>query len=227
MAMSPEMLDAEGFLIVRSDLPSSEMARIRVSADSLDVYGAGTRNLLLLEWCRDIVHALRDNLSRSGFIAPDAMAVQCTLFSKTPSLNWKVALHQDLAVPVAAKVEHPALSGWSEKEGVAFVQPPAASLQGMLAVRLHLDRCMSDDGPLHVVPRSHRHGRLDRAKMRALDRENGRVACVADAGDLLLMRPLLLHASSKAQQPTGSRRVMHFLFGPAEPGFGLQWSIAI
>jgi hypothetical protein len=36
------------------------------------------------------------------------------------------------------------------------------------------------------------------------------------------MRPLALHTSSKA---TGAsrRRVLHFVFGPAELSYGLQW----
>jgi hypothetical protein len=39
----------------------------------------------------------------------------------------------------------------------------------------------------------------------------------------MAMRPLLLHASSKA---TGSsrRRVLHFLFGPPALPFGLEWA---
>jgi hypothetical protein len=36
------------------------------------------------------------------------------------------------------------------------------------------------------------------------------------------MRPLALHASSKATG-TSRRRVLHIVFGPAEPGYGLQW----
>jgi hypothetical protein len=39
----------------------------------------------------------------------------------------------------------------------------------------------------------------------------------------MLMRPLLLHASSKilANNP---RRVLHFVFAPAIPPDGLRWS---
>ncbi|KRB06884.1 hypothetical protein ASD86_12855 [Lysobacter sp. Root690] len=56
---------------------------------------------------------------------------------------------------------------------------------------------------------------------------HGEVECTARPGDLLIMRPLLLHASSKAVQPSGRRRILHFLFGPRDPGFGLRWSLAI
>jgi hypothetical protein len=36
------------------------------------------------------------------------------------------------------------------------------------------------------------------------------------------MRPLLLHASSKAINPN-RRRVLHFLFGSASLPLGLEW----
>lgn len=227
MAMGRETLDTDGFLILGSGLSDIRIGELRAFTDALSVSGAGTRNLLALPWCEEIAAALRGHLSPLGLIDASDMAVQCTLFSKTASLNWKVALHQDLAIPVATRVEHAALSGWSAKEGGIFVQPPARTMRKMLAVRLHLDACGVDDGPLRVVPRSHRYGRLEQAAMRRLDEDTGRVECTAERGELLLMRPLLLHASSKAEQPSGARKVLHFLFGPPQPGFGLQWSISV
>lgn len=65
------------------------------------------------------------------------------------------------------------------------------------------------------------------AKAHALRQDRGETACTAQPGDLLIMRPLLLHASSKASRPQGRRRVLHFLFGPSDPGHGLRWSLAI
>ena len=65
----------------------------------------------------------------------DAVAVQCTYFEKSADRNWLVPIHQDLAIPVARRVEHPALRGWSHKEGSLFVQPPADVLAQLVAVR--------------------------------------------------------------------------------------------
>ena len=48
-------------------------------------------------------------------------------------------VHQDLSIPVREKVPHPALSGWSLKQGTCFVQPPLDVLQQLVAVRVHLD----------------------------------------------------------------------------------------
>jgi hypothetical protein len=49
--------------------------------------------------------------------------------------------------------------------------------------------------------------------------------CIAQTGDVVCMRPLALHSSSKA---TGSsrRRVLHFVFGPSTLPDGLQWATA-
>lgn len=50
--------------------------------------------------------------------------------------------------------------------------------------------------------------------------------CEAEVGAALVMRPLLLHASSKSLG-TGRRRVLHFLFGPPSLPHGLRWQTAV
>jgi ectoine hydroxylase-related dioxygenase (phytanoyl-CoA dioxygenase family) len=214
-----------GWLRIPSGLPHAILEALPVDA-SLGMDGAGSRNLLEQPWCAALVAPIRERLQSMALIAHDAIAVQCTLFRKTLDCNWKVPYHQDLSIPVADDVEHAALSGWSVKEDGHYVQPPADLLQQLLAVRLHLDPCGNDEGPLRVVPRSHRLGRLASDCIGMMDKRNDEVTCIAKTGDLLLMRPLLLHSSSKAMRPTG-RRVLHFLFAPPDPGCGLQWRISV
>jgi ectoine hydroxylase-related dioxygenase (phytanoyl-CoA dioxygenase family) len=108
------------------------------------------------------------------------------------------------------------------KEGRNYVQAPDSLLAKLLAARLHLDDCGANNGPLRVVPGSHRFGRLTEPRARDLLEAAAEIECVLSAGDVLLMRPLLLHASSKCAVP-GHRRVRHFLCGPESPGYGLQW----
>jgi hypothetical protein len=43
---------------------------------------------------------------------------------------------------------------------------------------------------------------------------------------VLVLKPLLLHASSKASMPS-QRRVLHFVFGPPVLPFGLEWPQAV
>jgi len=188
---------------------------------------AGDRELLREPWCAELAVQLRTRLAQAGVLEPDAVAVQCTLFRKSALRNWKVASHQDLSIPVAAPAADPRLWAWSRKQGRHFVQAPVELLERLLAVRLHLDDCGAGDGPLRVVAGSHRYGRLDAAAATALRRARSETACTAVRGDLLIMRPLLLHASSKASRPAGRRRVLHFLFGPRAIGYSLHWSIAI
>ena len=214
-----------GWLRVPSGLPRATLDALPVDA-ALDAGDAGSRNLLTEVWCSGLVAPLRSGLQALGLLPNNAVAVQCTLFRKTPECNWKVPYHQDLSIPVTGRVAHAALSGWSIKEDGWYVQPPVELLDRLLAARLHLDPCGDDDGALRVVPETHRLGRINPERIAAMDKRRDEVVCSAEPGDLLLMRPLLLHASSKAERPNG-RRVLHFLFAPPDPGCGLQWRIAV
>jgi ectoine hydroxylase-related dioxygenase (phytanoyl-CoA dioxygenase family) len=214
-----------GWLRTISGLPRGMLEALPVDV-VLDADDAGSRNLLDRDWCASLVAPIHDRLQALGLLPADFVAVQCTLFRKAPDCNWKVPYHQDLSIPVDRRVEHPALTGWSSKEDGHYVQPPVELLDTLLAVRLHLDACGNDEGALRVVPGSHRLGRLSAEQIAAMDKRKVEILCAADAGDLLLMRPLLLHASSKAGRPNG-RRVLHFLFAPRDPGCGLQWRVAV
>lgn len=216
---------ADGALRLPSALPVDLLVALPVDA-ALEDDSAGSRDLLSHRWCAELVEPIRRRLHAAGVLAPDAVAIQCTLFRKTTTCNWKVPYHQDLSVPVAMRIEHPDLSGWSTKPDGMYVQPPEPLLSELLAVRLHLDACGEHDGPLRVVPGSHRSGRLPSAAIADVPKSTVERSCVAERGDLWLMRPLLLHASSRAVRPNG-RRVLHFLFAPPDPGHGLQWRIAV
>ena len=135
-------------------------------------------------------------------------------------------VHQDLSIPVRTRVEHSALRGWSEKEGTLFVQPPAELLETLVAVRVHLDPCSADDGPLQFVPATHARGRIGAAEASRLRQDGPVVTCTVDRGGALIMRPLALHTSSKATG-TSRRRVLHVVFGPPELPYGLQWEHAV
>jgi ectoine hydroxylase-related dioxygenase (phytanoyl-CoA dioxygenase family) len=218
--------DDLGYAIVRRVLDPSQCDAVADMLDAPDGRRAGTRTLLDSEWCRGLARDLGRHGSIARLLPPAAVAVQCTLFDKTSGHNWLVAIHQDLSVPVRERVSHPECRGWSEKEGTLYVQPPAEVLESLVAVRVHLDECGEGSGPLRVVPGSHRHGRLTAPAAAAGRRRDGEVACLAAKGDALLMRPLLLHASSRAERPS-RRRVLHFLFGPAELPYGLGWHRAV
>ena len=220
--MYPYQLDTDGFTTIPKVLTQEECDRLLSLPFELDPASAGSRCLLQQPWCRELVAQLRAHPQIAALLPEDAVAVQCTYFEKSLSRNWLVPIHQDLSIPVAARVEHPALHGWSEKEGSLYVQPPAELLEQLVAIRLHLDPCTEVDGPLQFIGGSHTQGRIDAAEAAEWRRTRHLVTCTANAGDVLLMRPLALHTSSKASGAS-LRRVLHFVFGPATLPYGLRW----
>jgi Phytanoyl-CoA dioxygenase (PhyH) len=158
-------------------------------------------------------------------LGPAALPVRGLLFDKPAHANWKVPWHQDLTIAVHERVETPGFGAWSVKAGVVHVQPPVSVLERMLAVRVHLDDCGEANGPLRGLPRSHAHGRLDAAAIRQWRERAAPVACVVCRGGIVLMRPLLLHASSPARAP-GHRRVIHLEFAADPLPGSLRWAEA-
>jgi hypothetical protein len=219
-------LNADGFITVRGVLRQEECAALAALAAQASAGSAGTRCLLSLPWCQSLAAQLRRHPAIAALVPADHVAAQCTFFEKSVARNWLVPIHQDLGIPVAARVDSAALHGWSEKEGTLFVQPPVDLLRTLLAVRVHLDDCLQGDGPLQVVPGTHERGRIEPEAAAQARRAGPVVVCTMEQGDALLMRPLLLHASSKASGAS-RRRVLHFLFGPRRLPHGLRWPDAL
>ena len=159
-------------------------------------------------------------------LGPIAFAVRGILFDKVASANWLVAWHQDLTIEVSERVDTPGFGPWSVKAGVPHVQPPISILQQMLALRIHLDDCHAENGPLRVIPGSHSHARLTIGEMLDPKELHGEVALTARRGDIILMRPLLVHASSPAIWPD-HRRVIHLEYCNAGLPGELQWRCRI
>ncbi len=220
-----ENFEQDGFAIVAEVLGQADCKALATRFESWADKKAGTRTLLNEPWCQTLAVALKTNASIAALLPPNPVAIQCTYFEKSSDKNWLVAFHQDLSIPVQKQISHPAYSGWSEKEGVVYTQPPAEVLAQMVAVRVHLDHCGPLNGPLRVIAGSHKGGRL---MEHAIDsaRHCGEIVCCVSQGGALVLRPLLLHASSKASAPA-FRRALHFLFAPAMPPQGLQWHHAV
>jgi len=79
----------------------------------------------------------------------------------------------------------------------------------MLTLRIHLDPMTRENGSLAVVPGSHRSD--DEAKGQAV------AFTLSEAGDVLAMRGLLLHASGRSyDRTTKHRRVLHLESQPTQ-----------
>lgn len=150
-------------------------------------------------------------------------AVRAILFDKSPDTNWLVTWHQDLTIAVREKREVSGFGPWSVKEGLPHVQPPAELLERMLTLRLHLDDADEENGALRVLPGSHVLGKLDAERIQSLRAEIPEHVCTVKAGDVLMMRPLLLHASGKSSS-LRHRRILHIEFADFDLPDGLQWA---
>lgn len=211
-------LERDGWDLVRPSLPEELLERARREIFAAHDGKAGARCLLDHETVRELALRLRDFLAASGALPPGATAIQAIAFDKTPGANWKVPWHQDVMFPFAVT---PSTSGYETptvKDGVDFARPPLPVLERLLAARLHLDPCGEENGPLRVASGSHREGLIDSSAAGSRARELGETCCLAEEGEVLLMRPLILHASSQATSPA-HRRVLHFVYdaGPALP----------
>jgi ectoine hydroxylase-related dioxygenase (phytanoyl-CoA dioxygenase family) len=155
-------------------------------------------------------------------LGPGARVVRGVYFDKHRDANWKVAWHQDLTIAVRERGEADGYGPWSLKAGINHVQPPAEVLEGILALRIHFDDTDATNGALRVLPGSHKYGRLSAPDIQTRKSKSQVATCTVPAGGVMLMRPLLLHASSAATHPR-RRRVLHFEYSAlALPG-GMAW----
>lgn len=147
------------------------------------------------------------------------------IFDKNPQANWMVPWHQDTTIAVRERIETPGFGPWSVKAGVVHVQPPAAVLERMITLRIHLDDCDTSNGPLVVLPGTHSRGILSDEAIKECTGVAPLVTCTGGPGSAVVMRPLLLHASSAAAAPR-RRRILHLEFAGEELLGRLRWSVA-
>lgn len=204
----------EGFEILSDVVPSTTCDELIKSIANIEPAKPGSRALLALQVVADVAQALHRHIADLGLMSDGHRPIQCTLFAKGGSANWSVTPHQDLSMPVPERSDMPGWSGWCRKEDIWFAQPPVSVLSELVAVRLQLDDHSSETGPLEVVPGSHTEGRLPSASVSRYAQY--RVTCAVPRGGALVMRPLLIHSSSKSRSPQ-PRRVLHFLYGPPLP----------
>lgn len=229
--MTAEALQRDGFALVRGVIARNrceELAeildqRFRPPKPTEASSNYGVRDLLNRA---PEIREFADSTEIRGLVVPllgeNVRPVRGIFFDKTREANWKVAWHQDLTIAVKGRVEVERFRAWTVKAGIPHVQPPDQILAGILTVRIHLDGTNSSNGALRVIPGSHLFGRLTAERIQALRTEADPVSCDAERGDVLLMRPLLLHASSAGTEPR-RRRIIHLEFSAENLPGGMEW----
>ncbi|EPX56333.1 hypothetical protein D187_007675 [Cystobacter fuscus DSM 2262] len=221
-------IEREGFALLPEAVPDAGVEALLARLSTLSPgteprRRGGTRQLFeAVPEAREYARSGAMRAAAEAVLGPGCFAVRALLFDKTPEANWKVIWHQDLTIAVRERHPVEGFGPWSEKAGIPHVQPPTGLLERMVAVRLHLDDCGAENGPVRVLPGSHRAGRLGPDAIAAWRERTAPVDCLVPRGGLLVMRPLLLHASSPATAPA-HRRVLHLEYAAESLPEGLEW----
>ena len=212
-------LEVNGFALLRGVVNAAECDGLRAALG--EATGAGTRGILKMPEVAEFARTRLADLVRHH-LRQTPLAVRGIYFDKRPESNWLVAWHQDLTIAVSERAEVPGFGPWSTKDEVPHVQPPTEALEQMLTARLHLDAADVENGALRVIPGTHALGRLNASAIQQCRQAQPEVLCEAEVGDVLLMRPLLLHASSRSTTER-RRRILHVEFAGFELPSPLRW----
>ena len=227
-------LEADGFVLLPGVFTPDELAALvpewdevclRHASDAAILAGEGgpaygARDLLRL-WPRVVELARGPNLfdALRRELGPTASVVRALFFDKPPGHSWALPWHKDYNVAVKAHGPLGAFQKPTRKAGVPHVEAPESLLSRMLTARVHLDDMTDENGALRVVPGSHRYYRASE------DLPRPPVSVHCGAGDVLLMRPLLTHASGHCLTGTPRhRRIVHLecAASPTLPD-GYEW----
>lgn len=165
---------------------------------------------------------LSHNLKRIlNSFSGDFFLTKAVYFDKPPQSNWYVTWHQDIPINVKEKVTTEGYHGWTQKKGVTSVMPPDEILHNTITIRIHLDDTTKDNGALKIIPGSHKRRHTD-DQIQVITEHSLPHICEVQAGGVQMMRPLLLHSSSKTTNQK-SRRVIHLEFNTMKLGGDLEW----
>jgi ectoine hydroxylase-related dioxygenase (phytanoyl-CoA dioxygenase family) len=224
-------LQETGFTIIDNVFTAEEVAAIIETINSIDTSGPAfrkTSDLFAIRRFVKEVPAISPRVFNSRLRAiinelfgPDYFLVKSIYFDKPEQSNWFVAYHQDLTISVEEKKPVAGFDQWTIKNNQFAVQPPVALLENIFTIRIHLDDTDENNGALKIVPGSHRKG-IYRPETIDWNTEKEMV-CKVQSGGIMIMQPLLLHASNRTTN-NNKRRVIHLEFSNQLLPGELQWA---
>ena len=203
-AIVPGVFDNREIDTISHDLEGERLRRSR----------AGARHLLSVPAVARLVSDPRLITLAAEVLGCEPVPFGATLFDKSAEANWLVVWHQDTALPLDERRETADWGPWSEKAGVIYAHAPATALSKVVALRVHLDDSTPENGPLRVLPGTHTLGVLSDAQIQDAARRVEPVTCTIEQGGVIVMRPLIVHASSKVTV-AAARKVLHFEYSAA------------
>ncbi len=231
MELCPDMnlsatLHRAGVVVSAGVVSSDAVARLRAGFCSTLPERAGARSFDVPNGVGDLigVHGAMGALAAKLGGRP-ARPVRVLFFDKTPGSNWAVPWHQDRTIAVKERRDSDGYGPWSCKGGIVHVEPPVSILEAMLALRLFVDDCGEEDGPLEIAIGSHRHGRVPVRDVSDIARELAIFTATGNAGDVLAMKSLAIYRSMRAISPT-RRGTLHVDYALVDLPAPLEWALS-
>jgi len=231
MKTAKREIEEKGYAIINTVYTKDEVANILSAIENTDQTNPAFRKTNDMFAIRRFLHEipvvktllLTDKFQSliTALFGNDYFIVKSIYFDKPAQSNWFVAYHQDLTISVNTKTDIPGFGPWTVKQDQFAVQPPLNILKNNFTVRIHLDDTDENNGALRVVPGSHlkdiyRPETIDWSK----EKEG---SCSVKESGIMIMRPLLLHASSRTNN-NKKRRVIHIEFSNCVLPHPLQWA---
>lgn len=222
--------DSYGFTIIPEVYTAAEIATLVAIINKADVSGPAFRKTAGLFAIRQFLKELpatkefifnKTLLNIIRQMGNGYFVAKAIYFDKPEQSNWFVAWHQDLTISVNQKTDTPGFGPWTVKQDQYAVQPPLSVLENNFTIRIHLDDTDENNGALKVIPGSHLKG-VYRPETIDWTKETA-ISCDVKMGGIMVMRPLLLHASSRSTNHN-KRRVIHIEFSCNHLPAPLQWA---
>lgn len=231
MIMAKSTLEKDGFVIINGIYTKAEIDEMISTISHADVSGAtfskSANVFAIRQFLKELPQTLpivfneRLNELIKSILGENFFVVKSIYFDKPEHSNWFVSYHQDLTISVNKKTTLEGYQYWTNK-GLQFnVQPPLEILNGIYTIRIHLDDTTEKNGALKVITGSHNKG-IYRAETIDWEKEQEAI-CNVDKGGVMLMRPLLMHASNRTTN-ANRRRVIHIECCNKMLPSGLKWA---
>jgi hypothetical protein len=156
-------------------------------------------------------------------VLPGALPVRVVTFNKSEAENWILPWHQDRVVALHARSDAPGFGNWTNKAGIWHAEPPIELLERMIFARVHLDPADTANGCLQLALGTHVRGRIAAAEVEAVAAAAPIENCIAERGDVLFAKALILHRSSPSRVSAGRRAIRIDYCAEALPS-PLQWA---
>jgi len=220
-----------GFTTVDNIYSDKEIEQILSTIDQADTtketFRKSTDLFAIRQFLKEIPETtnliFNDNLKNlvTQLFGDNYFVVKSIYFDKPETSNWYVSYHQDLTISVDKKVELENFGPWTTKQNQFAVQPPIDILENIYAIRIHLDDTDENNGALRVIPKSHSK-KVYRPETIDWTIET-ETTCNVGKGGIMIMKPLILHSSSRTTN-NRKRRVIHIEFSNQELPNELKWA---